>query len=95
MGNCATHVLLGQNHTTIDLVAEMFKLSPREAHLLRSFKRGQALMLVDGKRMQVNFEASPLEYGLASTDPRELALWEQKRQGTLKTVKLEQVTKSL
>lgn len=80
MANCSTHVLLGQNHTTIDQVAKMFKLSPREAQLLRSFKRGQALMLVDGKRMQVSFEASEMEYKLANTDPRELAAWERERQ---------------
>ena len=34
-------------------------------------------MLVDGKRMHVRFVASPLEHKLATTDPVELAKWEE------------------
>jgi len=73
IANCATHILLGQDHTTIDLVSDMFKLSPREAQLLKNIKRGEGLMLVDGKRMHVKFQGSDLENSLAHTDPRELA----------------------
>ena len=80
MSNCATHLLLKQSATKIDKVAELFKLSPKEAQLARSFKRGEALMLVDGKRMHVRFLASVAEDRLASTRPDELARWEQEEQ---------------
>jgi hypothetical protein len=92
IANCATHILLGQDHTTVGLIADLFQLSPREAQLLRTLKRGEALMLVDGKRMQVSFQASQLEYQLATTNPRELAEWEQQRQERGKIQQLEAMT---
>jgi len=73
LANCATHILFRQDHTTAEEVGQLFKLSSREIQLVRSFRRGEALMLMDGKRMPVRFLASEQEHRLATTNPRELA----------------------
>jgi hypothetical protein len=61
-----------QEAASLDLVGTIFKLSPRELQVLRSCKKGDALLLTNEKRVQVRFEASQAEHALATTDPREL-----------------------
>ena len=73
--NCATHVLMRQDATSLDLVEQMFKLSSREVQLLRRLSVGEALLLTNDKRLQVRFEASEVEHLLSTTDPREIAAW--------------------
>jgi hypothetical protein len=76
--NCATHVLMRQDATTLDLVGQMFRLSSREMQLLRRLPAGEALLLTNEKRLQVRFEASEVEHLLATTDPREIASWRER-----------------
>ncbi|GCE12516.1 VirB4 family type IV secretion system protein [Tengunoibacter tsumagoiensis] len=71
--NCATHVLMRQDATSLDLIQQMFKLSSREVQLLRRLGIGEALLTTSEKRLHVRFETSELEHLLATTDPRELA----------------------
>ncbi len=72
IANCAEQILLHQNDTTIDSVAELFKLSGREVQRVRGFDKGEALLLANGKRMQVRFIASPLEDRLITTNRRQI-----------------------
>jgi hypothetical protein len=66
-----------QDATTLDLVEQMFKLSPREIQLLRRLPIGEALLLTGDKRLHVRFESSALEHLLATTDPEEISRWSQ------------------
>ncbi len=70
--NCATQILLGQEAASLDLMADIFKLSAREIQVLKSCGKGDALLLTNEKRIFVRFEASQVEHALATTDPREL-----------------------
>jgi hypothetical protein len=76
--NCATHVLMRQDATTLDLVQQMFHLSSREVQLLRRLPAGEALFLTNEKRLHLRFEASEVEHLLATTDPREIAGWPER-----------------
>lgn len=76
--NCATHVLMRQDATTLDLVQQMFRLSSREVQLLRRLPAGEALLLTNEKRLHIRFEASEVEHLLATTDPREIAGWRER-----------------
>ena len=67
--NCATHVLMRQDATSLDLIGSMFKLSDRELQLLRRLGIGEALLTTSEKRLHVRFETSELEHILATTDP--------------------------
>ena len=66
--NCATHVLMRQDATTLDLIERMFKLSSREIQLLRRLPIGEALLLTSEKRLHIRFEASEVEHLLATTE---------------------------
>jgi type IV secretory pathway VirB4 component len=76
IANCATHILLHQDDTTLDVVADRFKLSSREVTRVRGFDKGEALMLTSGKRMMVRFLASPQEDKLITTNRRQIAALE-------------------
>lgn len=80
LSNCDVHILMKQDHSTLNLVEQLYRLSPQEVALLRNLRQGEALMLVDGKRMHVRFLASALEHQLASTQPSELAEQEAQEQ---------------
>lgn len=73
IANCATHILMHQDDTTIDYVSDLFKLSAREAQRVRGLDKGEALLLTNGKRMQVRFIASPMEDKLITTSRRQIA----------------------
>jgi hypothetical protein len=76
IANCAVHVLLHQDDTTIDYVTDLFKLSGREAQRVRGFDKGEALLLINGKRMMVKFTASPMEDKLITTNRKQIAALE-------------------
>ncbi|GHO88155.1 hypothetical protein [Dictyobacter formicarum] len=81
--NCATHVLMRQDATSVDLVEGMFKLSTREVQLLRRLPVGEALLLTSEKRLHVRFEASEVEHLLATTDRREITSWSRQHAGSV------------
>ena len=76
--NCATHILMRQDATTLDLIGQMFHLSSREIHLLRRLPTGEALLLTNEKRLHIRFEASEVEHLLATTDRSEMAQWPER-----------------
>ena len=76
--NCATHVLMRQDATTLDLVQQMFHLSSREVQLLRRMPKGEALFMTNEKRLHLRFEASEAERLLSTTDPKEKEGWPQR-----------------
>lgn len=73
--NCAVQILMRQEAASLDLIEEMFKLSPREVQALRRLGKGDGLLLVNDRRWLVHFEISELEHLLGTTDPREIAAW--------------------
>ncbi len=74
--NAAVHLLMRQSASALDQVQRLFKLSARETQLLRRLQKGEALLTVNEKRLLVRFDASRLEHVLATTDPRELQVWQ-------------------
>lgn len=74
--NAAVHILMRQSASALDQIQRLFKLSARETQLLRRLQKGEALLTVNEKRLLVRFDASRLEHVLATTDPRELQVWQ-------------------
>ena len=78
--NAATKLLLKQDATTLDAVAEAFQLTPDERQYVLGANKGEGLLFARGARLALTIEASPAEHRLATTAPRELAeLAEQAR----------------
>jgi hypothetical protein len=78
--NCDVKVLMAQEPASLGLVADIFRLTPREVQVLKTCGKGDALLLTGEKRIFVHFEASEKERVLATTDPRQLAdMREQER----------------
>jgi hypothetical protein len=75
--NCATVILMKQEASSLDFVADLCKLSPQERHHLSLCGKGDALFLTNQNRIFVHFVASELEHRIATTDPVELARWEE------------------
>jgi conjugal transfer ATP-binding protein TraC len=71
--NAAMKLLLKQDPTTVDAVADAFQLSPDERQYLLGATKGEGLLFARGSRMALTIEASPAEHRLATTAPRELA----------------------
>jgi conjugal transfer ATP-binding protein TraC len=79
--NSAMKLLLKQDHTTVDVVADAFQLSANERQHLLGATKGEGLLFARGARLPIVVEASPMEHRLATTAPRELAeLAQQARQ---------------
>ena len=78
--NAAMKLLLKQDATTVDAVAEAFQLTTDERQYVLAANKGEGLLFARGARMALCIEASPAEHRLATTAPRELAeLAEQAR----------------
>lgn len=75
--NCATTVLMKQEAASVDFVSDLFKLSEQEKYHLSMCSKGDALFLNNQNRLFIHFAASDLEHRIASTDPVELARWEE------------------
>jgi hypothetical protein len=75
--NCAVHLLMRQDVTSLDLIGRLFHLSESERQIVRRLGIGEALLTVNEKRLVVKFEASELEHLLATTNPQEIARWQR------------------
>ncbi len=71
--NAAIKLLLKQDSSTMDAVAEAFQLTPEERQYLLGAHKGEGLLFARGARLALTIEASPAEHRLATTAPRELA----------------------
>ena len=71
--NAAMKLLLKQDSTTVDAVADAFELTPEERQYLLGANKGEGLLFARGGRLALTIEASPAEHRLATTAPRELA----------------------
>jgi conjugal transfer ATP-binding protein TraC len=71
--NAATKLLLKQDATTVEAVAEAFQLTPDERQYVLGANKGEGLLFARGARLALTIEASPAEHRLATTAPRELA----------------------
>ncbi|HEU5383608.1 MAG TPA: ATP-binding protein [Ktedonobacteraceae bacterium] len=70
--NSSMKFLMKQDSTTIDAVAQAFKLSDGERKFLTSCAKGEGLFFVRGSHVPMKVVASPLEHQLATTNPQEL-----------------------
>ncbi len=71
--NAAMKLLLKQDSTTVEVVADAFQLSDEERQYLLGAHKGEGLLFARGVRLGITVEASPAEHRLATTAPRELA----------------------
>ena len=74
LANSSVQLLMRQDSSTIELVAETFALSSGEREFLLACRKGEGLFLARGNHIALRVEASPLEHALATTDPSELAV---------------------
>ena len=79
LAQSSVQLLMRQDSSTIDLVAETFGLSAGERSFLLACRRGEGLFMARGNHIALRVEASPLEHALATTDPEFLAT--QRRSG--------------
>ena len=71
--NAAMKLLMKQDPTTVEAVAEAFQLTDDERQYLLGANKGEGLLFGRGARVRLTVEASPAEHRLATTAPRELA----------------------
>jgi type IV secretory pathway VirB4 component len=71
--NAAMKLLLKQDPTTVEVVADAFQLTPDERQYLLGAQKGEGLLFARGARLSLTVEASPVEHRLVTTAPRELA----------------------
>ena len=79
LANSSVQLLMRQDSSTVDRVAETFALSAGERDYLLACRRGEGLFLNGGHHIALRVEASGLEHTLATTDPEFLAT--QRRSG--------------
>lgn len=70
----ALRILMRQDTTTINRVAQEFNLSEYEKHFLLTCDKGEALIIADQNHVAVKVVASEKEHPLLTTDPREVYL---------------------
>jgi type IV secretory pathway VirB4 component len=71
--NAAMKLLMKQDPTTVEAVAEPFQLTDDERQYLLGANKGEGLLFARGARTRLIIEASSAEHRLATTAPRELA----------------------
>jgi hypothetical protein len=71
--NCATTIIMAQEAASLDLVQRIFHLGEAEVQELRTFGKGEALLLMGEQHVAVRFLASESEYRIATSDPSDLA----------------------
>ena len=76
LANAAIKVLMQQDESTIEPVANAFRLSDRERQVLLTAAKGSGLFFVKGGHLGIHVEASPREHSFITTAPRELAAQE-------------------
>jgi hypothetical protein len=72
LANAAQVLLLKQKAETIEAATTRFRLTSDERQLLLGADKGEGLLLVRGNRIPLQVVASPTEYRLATTSPRDL-----------------------
>jgi type IV secretory pathway VirB4 component len=72
LANSSVQLLMRQDSSTIDVVAQTFRLSSGEREFLLSCRKGEGLFFARGNHIALRVEASPMEHALATTDPAEL-----------------------
>jgi conjugal transfer ATP-binding protein TraC len=73
LGNSAVRLLLRQAPAGIEDVVQTFDLTEVDRATLLAAGKGEGLLFVRGQRVYVQIEASPAEYPLITTAPREVA----------------------
>jgi type IV secretory pathway VirB4 component len=73
LAQSSVQVLLRQDAATIESVCTAFQLSVHERQFLLGAAKGNGLLFARGSHAKVTFEASALEYQMATTDPQEIA----------------------
>jgi hypothetical protein len=64
---------MAQEAASLDLVQRIFHLGEAEVQELRTFGKGEALLLMGEQHVAVRFLASESEYRIATSDPSDLA----------------------
>ncbi len=77
LANSSVQLLMRQDSSTIDAVTQTFRLSAGEREFLLSCRKGDGLFFARGNHIALRIEASPMEHGLVTTDPAELAEQEE------------------
>jgi type IV secretory pathway VirB4 component len=72
LANSSVQLLMRQDSSTIDAVAQTFRLSAGEREFLLSCRKGEGLFFARGNHIALRVEASPMEHSLVTTDPAEL-----------------------
>ena len=80
LSQAAIQLLMMQSSATIDQVVEAFRLSGGERNYLLTCAKGYGLLFARSTHTAIRVEASPFEYQLATTNPRELNSLRMQRQ---------------
>lgn len=85
--NASTKWILKQKGADQDRLKEVLGLNENEAALISSIRQergeySEAFLMAEDQRSMVVIESTPLEYWLATTDPRDLARIESERQSS-------------
>jgi len=71
--NAALIQLMKQNEVGVELLRRHFRLTQGEVDFLFSAEPGDALLIVEGKRLHMRFSISPTQLELLSTRPEDVA----------------------
>jgi type IV secretory pathway VirB4 component len=75
LANTAVKVLLSQDSTVIDPLAEIIHLNSKERNLLTIARKGEGILIVENTvRVPIIIKASPQEHDLITTHPDELKM---------------------
>jgi type IV secretory pathway VirB4 component len=80
VANAAHQVLLGQEAQQIETLARVFNLSDGERNYLLTCDRGHGILAVGTERAAIQVVASEAEHLLATSDPAELAAFDEPEQ---------------
>ncbi|VVB54765.1 AAA-like domain protein [uncultured archaeon] len=75
--NTATKLLLKQDTSVIDQIADKFHLNENEVRFLKTARAGHALLIAENTRVPIFIQASPEEHRVITTKPDELIQLEQ------------------
>jgi len=78
-------ILLKQDAATVAAVANAFTLSRANQTYLLTCGKGDGIICARGSSMQFHADASPLEYALATTDPRDQTIWSDRAEAETPT----------
>lgn len=89
MPNSSVKWLLKQPGADFKRLAEVLRLNEREVALVQSLSQikgqySEALLICEDKKAVVSVESTPIEYWLATTDPKDFALMKREESATRK-----------